>query len=240
MDIICSSWFIYPLGSLLAGLFGWLLRDYFAKRKLSELHASQESTSAMINKLTADHVKTKNEDDAKVESLQNELTRLKRTNHTEKEELQKKWKQSESTLHKQLDTLQEENSVLKQHVESLKATDNSDNLASSAEVDRLNEELNALKKKHLKVKDKYKKLEKQHLKSQKSAVKKASTSKDQTVLREVPVEITKRVEVQETVDFKKLKKLLTSKLPTIKKTKVTGVTKKKGKPKIVKPKSEKS
>ena len=52
------------------------------------------------------------------------------------------------------------------------------------------------------------------------------------------MEITKRVEVQELVDFKKLKKLLTNKLPTVKRTKVTGITKKKGKPKIVKRKSE--
>lgn len=235
---MCCSWLIYSLGSLLAGLFGWLLRGYFANRKLDELRTSQASTNAMINKLTDDHNQIKNEDDAKVESLQNELTRLKKTNSIEIENIQKKSTQNETALYEQLDILQEENSVLNQRFENLKDIKDSDIHASSAELDLLNEEHKALKKKHSKVKDKYKKLEKQHLKSQKSAVMKAGASKSQTVVREVPVEITKRVEVQEKVDFKKLKKLLTSKLPTIKKTKVTGVTKKKGKPKIVKPKSQ--
>jgi len=91
----------------------------------------------------------------------------------------------------------------------------------------LKEELAYYKEKSLKHKNKYKKLEKKHLKSQKSSNKQTSRSKAQSIADEVPVEITKRVEVQETVDFKKLKKLLTNKLPTVTKTRVIDIVKKK-------------
>lgn len=235
---MCCSWWMYLLGSLLAGLFGWLLRGYFAQRKLDDLEASQESANASIRRLTADNIKAKHEYDAKVNRLQQDVKNLEETQRTEKDTIHKKWLEKADNLNTELNTMQEENTALQSSIDELKKIERSDELVPPPDLQRVNEELNYYKEKSLKNKRKYKKLEKKYLKSLKGTEKKPDHSKPQSVVKEVPVEITKRVEVQELVDFKKLKKLLTNKLPTVKKTKVTGITKKKGKPKIVKRKSE--
>ncbi len=54
-------------------------------------------------------------------------------------------------------------------------------------------------------------------------------SKTQTVVKEVPVEIIKEVEVIESIDYDKLKKLLMNELPTIRNRKLISSSKKKGK-----------
>ncbi len=223
---MCCSWFIYLIGSLLAGLFGWLLRGYFTKRKFDKMRSDQESANASINRLAAYNDKAKHEHDAKIKNFQHEIKNLEETMRVEKEAIHKKWILKANNLNTELTMLQEENTALQQSIDDLnKKCD--DESSSQSDIVRLKEELAYYKEKSLKHKNKYKKLEKKHLKSQKSSNKQTSRSKAQSIADEVPVEITKRVEVQETVDFKKLKKLLTNKLPTVTKTRVIDIVKKK-------------
>lgn len=235
---MCCSWWMYLLGSLLAGLLGWLIRGYFMQRKLDKFKVSQESANASIRRLTADKNKAKQEYDAKFQRLQQDIKNLEETKKVEKEMIHKKWLEKADNLNTELNSMQEENTALQSRIDDHKNIERNDALVSPSELMRLNEELNSYKEKSLKNKNKYRKLEKKYLKNLKAIDKRSGQSKSQSVIKEVPVEITKRIEVQELVDFKKLKKLLTNKLPTIKKTKITNVTNKKKKPKTVKRKSE--
>jgi len=114
---MCCSWWMYLLGSLLAGLLGWLIRGYFMQRKLDKFKVSQESANASIRRLTADKNKAKQEYDAKFQRLQQDIKNLEETKKVEKEMIHKKWLEKADNLNTELNSMQEENTALQSRID---------------------------------------------------------------------------------------------------------------------------
>lgn len=248
-----DSWFIYSIVAIVSGLMGWFLRQYFMQKDLAAVNATVSSASNTITRLSADLASLKKEKNDVINQLNHDLELAKEGLTIEKREVARLKIISEyqeelpeyeplnlissavvdnDHLNKehwvlQLGVMKDENSYLKDELIRLR----------ESEVEPQKLALKSCQKKYKKRDKKYKSLRDQYnqlvidyndLDEQIKSLKK--DSKTQTVVKEVPVEIIKEVEVRESIDYAKLKRLLMNELPTIRSRKLISSSKKKGKP----------
>jgi chromosome segregation ATPase len=104
---------------------------------------------------------------------------------------------------------------------------------------RLQNSLNKKSKKYKKLRKKYKKLASKYDKRMKQIKSLKQSIVDNSAVKTIPIEITKEIEVVERIDFKKLKKILGDKLPTIRSKKIKKASMVKGKPEVKKTETDK-
>ncbi len=254
MDWCANWWWMYILLSVLSGLIGWFLHQYFDQKKITERDLQIkdgeyrfQSLFADFNELSISKNDSINALHAEKESLQELLTAerrkiasLKTVPDTEPAIINSLTSipdpisspapepVSESDSN-ELALLKDENTYLKTENSRLQDTELP---MMSSRLKKEKRKRKKLKSEHKKVQSQYNKIVKStaNQKTKKLGQKKTST----TIVKEIPVEIIREIIVEERIDYKKLKKLLINKLPIRKSKQIIQTSEKKGKPRILK------
>lgn len=242
MDFVCSFWGGL-LWLLIGGIGGWIIHSLFHGPKITELSDAIQDRDRRLMAISRDHKIITAEQQKKNLSIKSELTHLERTNTD--------LKNHNSDLRDTIDALrksqEEQLAMLFEPQTAIEKIDQSHELASDApglpqpsksEAPPTDELFNKSKLKLERTRKKLKKATKYSLKLEEKIIKLnralKEKSKLKTVVKEVPVVIREEVQIKEQIDKKKLEKLFGFKVPTIKSKKTIQISKKKGKPVIVK------
>ena len=242
MDIVCSFW--GALLWLLAGsIGGWIIHSIFHGHKITELSDALMDRDSRLMGISRDHKNILAEQEKRNLSLKSELTHLERSNtdlnthnfdlRSTIDTLRKSQEEHLAILFEpqnETEESDETHEIVSANLQLSKSNPPSPNKAEKSSI-KGKQKLERTRKK-LKKATKYAlKLEERLIKLTRALKEKV---KAKTIVKEVPIIIRQEVQIKERIDKKKLEKLFGFKVPTIKSKKTVQVSKKKGKPVIIK------
>lgn len=234
-----NFWCVYApwVFAVLAGLLGWLLRGIVDHKRQEEHENQLRHRDDQILSLTSQVTNTTKDKDVHINRMIAEINKLKVTNTELQNQLSSIAVITPTHVDDELITTPQP-LITATKIDDTYAGDQPPVVQDGLEVvveDTMLKDIILFKKKLVKRKKqvRYLKNELSRLNEVNNTLNAQLEKAGKPVIKEVPITIKKEVEVTETLDAKKLLKLL-KKLPTKKSRKVVDTSKTKGKPRIVK------
>jgi len=238
MDFVFNIWGAL-LWLLVGGIGGWIISSIFNGPRISELKNSIMDRDSRLMAISRDHKAIIGEQEKKYHSIKSELTQLERSNtdlKTHNSDLRSTIDELRISQDEQLallfEPIEKSSTINPVSAELQAPTTLSEKIATSDVKTKIPNSLKKLKKTKRQLKKARNRV--YELEKQISKLKLAFKKSAKPIIKEIPVIIREEVQIKERIDKKKLEKLFGFKVPTITSKKVVQISKKKGKPVVVK------